>query len=133
MPITEPNQSLGLCFQKTVHLRVRGEGGKRRTLKLPGVEFIDRFLKHVLPEGFKRIRHYGLLAPAKKAKRLALARAALDAPAPEPAVIESVDVFLRRVAKIEACACPACQGRLHVVAVLAPIRRIGIEARGPPP
>ena len=116
-----------------VAFRVRGEAGKRRTLRLPGVEFIDRFLKHVLPEGFKRIRHYGLLAPAKKTERLALARVALDAPTPEPAVIESVDAFLRRVAKIEACACPACQGRLRVVAVLAPVRHGSVDARGPPP
>jgi hypothetical protein len=116
-----------------VAFRVRGEAGKRRTLRLPGAEFIDRFLKHVLPEGFKRIRHYGLLAPAKKAGRLALARAALDAPSPAPAVIESVEAFLHRVAKIEACACPACQGRLRVVAVLAPVRYGSVAARGPPP
>jgi hypothetical protein len=89
---------------------VRGEHGKRRTLRLPGVEFIDRFLKHVLPEGFKRIRHYGLPAPARKAERLAQARAALDVPPPAPAVVEAVDAFLKRVANIEACAGPRLPG-----------------------
>ena len=115
-----------------VAFRVRGEHGKRRTLRLPGGEFIDRFLKHVLPAGFKRIRHYGLLAPAHKACRLALARAALDVPPPEPAVVESVEAFMRRVAGIELCTCPVCRGRLRVVAVLAPARSGETGARGPP-
>lgn len=50
-----------------VAFRVRADAasGKKRTLRLPATEFIDRFLKHVLPTGFKRIRHYGLLAPAQ--------------------------------------------------------------------
>jgi hypothetical protein len=115
-----------------VAFRVRGEHGKRRTLRLPGVEFVDRFLKHVLPEGFKRIRHYGLLAPAKKAERLALARAALAVPPPAPAVVEAVDAFMRRVAGVELCTCPRCRGRLRVVAVLAPLRSGEAIARGPP-
>jgi hypothetical protein len=52
-------------------------------------------LKHVLPTGFKRIRHYGLLAPKHKVSRLALARAALDAPTPDPLVIASVAAFMQ--------------------------------------
>ena len=63
----------------TVALRVRvcGERSKRRTLRVAGSEFIERFLQHVLPRGFKRIRHYGRLGPAHKAAHLAAARAAL--------------------------------------------------------
>ncbi len=51
-----------------VLLRVRADptSGKKRTLRVPGTEFIDRFLQHVLPAGFKRIRHYGLLSPTRK-------------------------------------------------------------------
>ena len=83
-----------------VLFRVRADRstGKKRTIHLPGTEFIGRFLHHVLPPGFKRIRHYGLLSPARKKNGLAAARAALGVPPPHPEVIESVDEFLRRVA-----------------------------------
>ena len=78
-----------------VLLRVRADdaSGRKRTLRVPGTEFIDRFLQHVLPCGFKRIRHYGLLAPAHKRTHLAAARAALGAPPPQPVVIETVAAF----------------------------------------
>ena len=57
-----------------VRLRVRAEHGGKKTVRIDGVEFIGRFLQHVLPAGFKRIRHYGLLAPAHKSRCLARAR-----------------------------------------------------------
>jgi hypothetical protein len=85
-----------------VTFRVRADTSrKKRVVRLPAAEFIDRFLLHLLPPGFKRIRHYGLLGPTRKAARLAAARAALDAPAPEAQVVESVEEFLRRVARLE--------------------------------
>ncbi len=97
-------------------VRVPGARFRRRQSQAHGApaggEFIERFLLHVLPQGFKRIRHYGLLAPAHKAADLAPARAALDAPPPDPAVVESVAAFMRRVARIEWSACSALrQGR----------------------
>ena len=69
--------------EDSVSLRVRDwtQGNRRRTLRLPAHTFIERFLLHVLPTGFKRIRHYGLLGPARKALKLAQARAALSVPA----------------------------------------------------
>lgn len=117
-----------------VAFRVRAEagGGKKRTLRLRGVAFIGRFLLHVLPAGFKRIRHYGLLSPARKRSGLAAARAALDMPAPSPALVESVADFLRRVARIEQARCPCCgRGLMRVVAVLVPAPR-ALHLRGPP-
>ena len=54
--------------------------GDKRVVKLGGVEFVRRFLRHVLPKGIKRIRHYGLLAPSK-ARTRNLAREALQMPA----------------------------------------------------
>jgi len=89
-------------------VRVNGAAGKKRTIRLDGAAFIGRFLLHLLPKGFKRIRHYGLLGPAHKATHLAAARAALHAPQPQPMVIESVAQFMRRVARIEWAACPHC-------------------------
>lgn len=51
----------------TVRLRVRADDhGGKRTISIPGEQFIARLLQHVLPGGFKRIRHYGLLAPGAK-------------------------------------------------------------------
>jgi putative transposase len=73
-----------------LHLRTDAASGKKRTLRLPGTEFIGRFLQDVLPCGFKRVRPYGLLSPARKKLGLAAARAALAVPPPQPAVIEPV-------------------------------------------
>ncbi len=90
-------------------------------MRLEAGEFIGRFMQHVLPGGFKRIRHYGLLGPARKAANLAAARAALEAPAPDPVVAESVGAFMRRVAGIEWLNCPHCrEGRFHVVQAILP-------------
>ena len=60
-------------------------GNRRKTLTLEAGEFIRRFMLHVLPRGFMRIRHYGLLANRAKRLKLAQARSALDQPpAPPP-------------------------------------------------
>ena len=117
-----------------VLLRVRADGasGRKRSLRVPGTEFIERFLQHVLPGGFKRIRHYGLLAPAHKRRHLAAARAAVGAPSPQPAVIESVAAFLHRVSHIEYARCPHCsRGQFRVVEVIRPKARLP-DPRGPP-
>jgi len=61
----------------------RAKGRTRyKTMTLAAGEFIRRFLLHVLPAGFHRIRHYGLLANAGRRQNLALARELLNAPAP---------------------------------------------------
>lgn len=115
--------------------RVRADpvSGKKRTLYLPGPAFVDRFSPHVLPKGFKRIRHHGLLAPAHKARRLDAARRALAVPTPEPAVIESVADFMHRVAGIDWISCTHCAGgHLVVTAAIAPQRVQGPLAHGPP-
>jgi hypothetical protein len=117
-----------------VLFRVRADParGRKRTLRLPGSEFIDRFLQHVLPAGFKRIRHYSLLSPARKKAALAAARAALEVPPPQAAVIESVAEFMQRVAHIEHARCPLCgRGQFRVVASLLP-ERVPPNLRGPP-
>ena len=117
-----------------VAFRVRGDpdSGGKRVLRLPGSEFIQRFLHHILPSGFKRIRHYGLLSPARKKAGLAAARQALEVPPPQQAVIESVDDFLRRIRRTEALRCPHCGGgQFHVVATLRPERHPP-NPRGPP-
>jgi hypothetical protein len=87
----------------------------------------------VLPRGFKRIRHYGLLGPAKKKAQLAVARQALNAPAPSAPVIESVQAFLWRVAHIEWARCPHCHtGHFVFLEALAPSALRLPSPRGPP-
>lgn len=114
-----------------VAFRVRADAeGRKRTLRLPGGEFIARFLLHVLPSGFKRIRHYGLLSPARKKVGLTAARTALAVPLPDAALIESVAAFLCRVARLASMCCPHCGGLFRVTATLLPQR--GATARGPP-
>jgi hypothetical protein len=67
----------------------RAKGRTRyKTMTLAASEFIRRFLLHVLPAGFHRIRHYGLLANAGRRDNLALARELLNVPAPPPAKSE---------------------------------------------
>ena len=85
----------------------------------------------MLPRGFKRIRHYGLLSPARKTVGLAAARSALAVPAPDPVVVEAAADFLRRVAGITWQACPHCrQGAFRVVASLP--AQSARHARAPP-
>jgi hypothetical protein len=118
-----------------VRFRVRAsaQGHTKRTLAVPAETFIDRFLLHVLPKSFKRIRHYGLLGPAGKAVKLAQARAALSVPAPDPVVVESVAEFMRRIDRAEWARCPHCgQGAFVPTAAIAPMPLRGPFSRGPP-
>jgi Putative transposase/Transposase zinc-binding domain len=119
----------------TVRLRVRDSthGNRRRTLSLPAHTFIERFLLHVLPKGFKRIRHYGLLGPAGKKQRLAQARAALSAPTPDPAAAESIEAFMQRIGRLQGLRCAHCaEGRFVPTAPIAPERARVPPLRGPP-
>lgn len=118
-----------------VALRVRADAttGKKRTVRLKAGEFIDRFLMHVLPGGFKRIRHYGLLGPAAKAVKLAQARAALSAPTPDPVVMESVEAFMQRIKRHEYLRCPQCgEGQFVPTASIAPAPVRLPHPRAPP-
>ncbi len=106
-------------------------GNRRKVMRLEATEFMRRFLLHVLPKGFMRIRHYGLLANRAKSALLARARRALDQhevpPTPAP---ESIAAFWLRVAQVDIHRCPQCgRGTLHVISVLPRQRP---PARGPP-
>ncbi|MBI2319077.1 MAG: IS91 family transposase [Betaproteobacteria bacterium] len=97
-------------------------GNRRKLMALAPAEFIRRFLLHVLPRGFMRIRHYGLLANRTKAAKLALARAALGAPTDTPAPVpQSVSELWGRIAGIDIERCPYCAaGRMIPVGLIAP-------------
>lgn len=120
-------------------VRANDKGGKRLH-RLDGTEFVRRFLLHVLPTGIKRIRHYGVLASACKARKLNAARLALQMPALNPQALESAHGFMARVARIDVGLCPCCKaGRMRVTQVLPGTARLPELAcnvrppgRGPP-
>jgi Putative transposase/Transposase zinc-binding domain len=133
------NERLVAIDGHKVRLRVRADaGGGKRTIAMDGVQFIERLLQHVLPPGFKRIRHYGLLAPAAKTQRLALARQLLQMPAANPQAREDAQAFMRRVAAIEIACCPHCKRGCWCVIEEIPPDRAALAAmlpaacRGPP-
>lgn len=110
------NERLIAIHDDEVLLRVRSDVARRRIVAIEGVEFVRRFLQHVLPPGFKRIRHYGLLAPAAKGQRLGAARALLGMPAPNVVAAEDACAFLRRIAAAEISRCVHCgNGHLQLV------------------
>jgi Putative transposase len=87
----------------------RRDGPERqRVMTLAAHEFIRRFLLHVLPRGFHRIRHYGLLASSARKATIARARELLgQAPPPEP--IEMPEPTDRL------SPCPCCGGRMTII------------------
>ena len=98
------------------------------TMTLSADEFIRRFLLHVLPKGFHRIRHYGLLASAGCKTNIARARELMAAPMAEvdpPAVHDTADP---NATTDHRPPCPCCGGRMIIVEVFAP----GSAPRGPP-
>jgi Putative transposase len=85
--------------------RANGEA-RRKLMTLGAGEFIRRFLLHVLPDGFHRIRHYGFLANGVRVASIAKALAALQAIPPEqPACV--TDAY--------AAPCPCCGGRMIII------------------
>ena len=97
----------------------RIEGPERwKTMTLSAGEFIRRFLIHVLPKGFHRIRHYGLFANGNRAANLAKAREllAVSAPAAEPEVAATPEPNQPTVLPRP---CPCCGGRMFVIEIFA--------------
>jgi len=72
------------------HVRFRWKdytpGHRVKTMTLPAAEFLRRFLLHVLPAGFVRIRHCGFLANRGRTAKLARCRALLATPSPAPRI-----------------------------------------------
>jgi hypothetical protein len=92
---------------------------RRKTMTLPASEFIRRFLLHVLPDGFRRIRHFGFLANTHRSAKLVLIRGLLDLPEPETAPVPAD--YRERYAQLFGRSldiCPACGGHLVEIAVL---------------
>ena len=106
----------------------RAEGRTRQKLmSLSSQEFMRRFLLHVLPRGFHRIRHYGLLAHARRKANLATARALLHAPAPHVRADPDTAQTRHRSAR-PTFLCRHCGAPMLIIQIFARAQQI----RGPP-
>ena len=95
------------------HVRFRwrdyADGNKAKVMRLDTDEFIRRFLLHVLPRGFTRLRHYGLLANRSRTRKLALCRALLGQPDLEPLEPETTQEMMLRLTGIDITVCRQCR------------------------
>jgi hypothetical protein len=104
--------------QVTFRWKDYAHGNRQRLMTLEAVEFIRRFLLHILPTGFQRIRHYGLLANRARQAKLGVCRVLLQQQSsatppvpPNPTATPAHDA--------PGAVCPACQrGRMSWVATL---------------
>jgi Putative transposase len=105
---------------------------QQKIMTVEAQEFIRRFLLHVLPEGFQRIRYYGFLANRYREEKLARCRELLDMPAPEPPALEAAKDYRERYQELIGPSlgeCPVChQGRMLVIEILprSPHRKTAI-------
>ena len=107
----------------------RRDGQARyRTMTLSADEFIRRFLLHVLPKGFHRIRHYGLLASAGCKANIARARELIAAPSEAVNPSAAHDTSDPNTAADHRPPCPCCGGHMLIVEVFGR----GGAPRGPP-
>jgi hypothetical protein len=102
----------------------------QRQMTLSGEEFLRRFLLHVLPERFVRIRYFGLFANRHREQKVALCRNLLPGPPPPKLEVESWQARLQRLTGIDPLLCTACgQPAMRYIEPVTPIPRCG---RAPP-
>ncbi len=94
----------------TIQVKDYKDHNKKKTVTLKGTEFIRRFLMHILPKGFVKIRHYGILANRNKKTKLALCRKLTESPVYKPrfeglSTIEVVSILLKK----DVTLCPVCK------------------------
>jgi predicted Zn-ribbon and HTH transcriptional regulator len=107
----------------------RNGQARYRTMTLAPDEFIRRFLLHVLPRGFHRIRHYGLLASAACKVNIARARELIAVPLPpDPPVKNNNTDQAADAATDHRPLCPCCGGRMIIIEIF----ERGGTPRGPP-
>jgi len=96
----------------TFRWRDSAHGNKQKVMTLEAVEFIRRFLLHILPCGFVKIRHYGFLANGVRAGTLALCRSLLPVVSAANSLTPEQHRAIRRT-------CPACgSGRMVVIGII---------------
>ena len=113
----------------TFSWRDRDDDNRLKALTLPATQFMGRFLLHVLPRGFTKVRAYGWLASRNKTANLTAIRTALGAAAPPaPPAEETAAERILRLTGIDVKSCPCCRkGTLAYIGLIAPA-----PARAPP-
>jgi hypothetical protein len=108
------------------HWKDYRDGNRQKTMTLAADEFVRRFLLHVLPGGFQRIRYYGFLANRYRAQKLARCRHLLAVPQPVPPDDRAAGNYRDRYQELTGTSlteCPACQrGRTVIIEVLKPAK-----------
>jgi Putative transposase len=115
-----------------VTFRYRDNTRGQQVMTLDGVEFLRRFLLHVLPTGFVRIRYFGLFANRHRTSNLARCRQLLAAATAEPTPPTTNVLATPAPAKDEPYPCPVCStGRLVRVGTITPESELGLAAWAP--
>jgi Putative transposase/Transposase zinc-binding domain len=117
------NDRLLALAESRVRFRWRdyADGDRVKVMDLDVAEFLRRFLLHVVPDGFVRIRHFGVLANRRRAAALAQCRALLAQPPPPVVPPESARALMLRVTGVDIARCPRCPlGLLRRLDVLPP-------------
>ena len=96
--------------------RKKGKKGKKGLMTLTAQEFLRRFCLHILPPGFIRLRHYGILSSRSKTAALEQARSSLGAPPPPSQPETHWKEVLFKSTGIDIDACPCCKtGRMKTI------------------
>jgi len=97
---------------------------QQKVMTLSADEFLRRFLLHVLPDGFQRIRHYGLLGNRHRAENLARCRELLAVPVRIPPPEPDYRERCRQLSGQDPLRCPQCKiGQMVRIAILVPVAR----------
>ena len=86
-----------------------GDEGKTKSMTLPATEFLRRFCMHILPKGFRKIRHYGFLSSRNK-KKIRELQTKMDVPKQKEGAI----IYIHPDFKVKCCPCCG-KGEMHVI------------------
>jgi len=113
--------------QVTFQWKDYAHGDQRRTMTLSAMEFLRRFVQHILPRGFVRIRQSGFLANTCRTARLALARTLLDRPAPVTSSRPTPTTTTATTDTVAVWACPRCGAAMIVGPILSALHLASVR------
>lgn len=109
--------------QVTFRYRDYADQNQSKVMTLAITEFARRFLQHVLPHGFRKVRYYGILANRTQQVALAACRKALKVKAPLPKIVLPWQEKFYQLTGVDPTRCPCCeQGKMITVNILPPPR-----------
>lgn len=110
------------------------DNGRSKTMVLQGTDFLQRYCLHILPNRFRKIRHYGFLANGNKRKRLTDAKKDLENKSYNPLTKKEREAFAKlRLFGIPSQKCACCKvGNMVTIEVWQPINSFSLGARAPP-